>query len=624
MRADAIRIARVSPRLAGVPRLRPTLERWLAECDLSHHGLPPEAIVLVRCLRTNWRDLAADDRAARYSSFATLLGGARRPASGNAEADVVWFVDEAELLACIARDAISGALHGRWWWRALATGAWQATPEVTRWLQAPHQVPPAVQRLGATRTRAWFARWSPGEQAALVAALGHRYTVAGAVAQWVLNGAVSAIGPTTCAADVASPMSTGPEASVRAHRPHEITTLPERLHALCAALADNAGAARDADSVALMASHLPVSQPSAIARKPAAPTARARETSTATSESSMHASSLDQQADDTAALRRGVPAPPTLWHVPSSQPSPREAWKAPHAPLFRSADDPHAPRHERDPVVAAPLDPPTAVDDRLAEPAGPTSLQTRHGGLLFVLNAALQLSLYGDFTQPMHPGLPCTPWRFLWLAGHAWCGRPFRADPLAAWLEKRDLAIGPRCNAGPIADWRIDPAWLAPFAPAIGPWVAGWQAGRFSLRHPAGFTVCDLETSSEGCEALIADEADRLGLAFEQGLRRTVHTRRRARPARPSASRRHGCPEPIWPYLHARLALALDDGDGIASRRRVAAMLALPAQLRTSGDQRLDLDCTLGALPLAVRLAGLDRDPGWIPSAGCDVRFHFS
>ena len=28
-------------------------------------------------------------------------------------------------------------------------------------------------------------------------------------------------------------------------------------------------------------------------------------------------------------------------------------------------------------------------------------------------------------------------------------------------------------------------------------------------------------------------------------------------------------------------------------------------------------------LPLAVRFAGLDRDPGWIPAAGCDVRFHF-
>jgi len=38
---------------------------------------------------------------------------------------------------------------------------------------------------------------------------------------------------------------------------------------------------------------------------------------------------------------------------------------------------------------------------------------------------------------------------------------------------------------------------------------------------------------------------------------------------------------------------------------------------------RLDLHFTLDALPLAVRLAGVDRDPGWIPSAGCDIRFCF-
>ena len=41
------------------------------------------------------------------------------------------------------------------------------------------------------------------------------------------------------------------------------------------------------------------------------------------------------------------------------------------------------------------------------------------------------------------------------------------------------------------------------------------------------------------------------------------------------------------------------------------------------GGERVDLRLPLDRLPLAVRLAGLDRDPGWIPAAGADFRFHF-
>jgi hypothetical protein len=32
----------------------------------------------------------------------------------------------------------------------------------------------------------------------------------------------------------------------------------------------------------------------------------------------------------------------------------------------------------------------------------------------------------------------------------------------------------------------------------------------------------------------------------------------------------------------------------------------------------------LAALPLSIRVAGLDRDPGWIPAAGRTLSFHFT
>jgi hypothetical protein len=37
--------------------------------------------------------------------------------------------------------------------------------------------------------------------------------------------------------------------------------------------------------------------------------------------------------------------------------------------------------------------------------------------------------------------------------------------------------------------------------------------------------------------------------------------------------------------------------------------------------QRIDVHFALALHPLEVRMAGLDRDPGWIPAAGADLRF---
>jgi hypothetical protein len=249
----------------------------------------------------------------------------------------------------------------------------------------------------------------------------------------------------------------------------------------------------------------------------------------------------------------------------------------------------------------------------------PASIDTRYGGLLFVLNAALQLSLYGDFSMPAQRGIACPPWRLLLLAGRAWCGAGFRADPLAGWLARRDSA----CGAPPDPDWRLDAAWLAPFLARQAPWRAAWQDGRFRLLHPAGFVVCDVAATIAQCDGLLAGEMLRLGLADPPRVQCAVVSRAAGTGARSGAPRhRHGCPNLLWPYLHARLALALDDGGASPKRRRIASMLTLPARLQDSGD-RTDLYFSLAALPLAVRLAGLDRDPGWIPAASCDFRFHF-
>ena len=168
-----------------------------------------------------------------------------------------------------------------------------------------------------------------------------------------------------------------------------------------------------------------------------------------------------------------------------------------------------------------------------SEDAHPYRFETRYGGRLFVLNAALELGYYGDFTRPLHRGLACPPWRFLLLVGRAIGGRGFTHDPLKAWLSGR------------------------------------------------------------------------------------------ARPGTPSLKQRREADREVQlllPRLRERLAQAL----GLDGPRRLSrVLLKIAARVEVSAD-RLDAHYPLAALPLEIRYAGLDRDPGWIPAAGCDVRFHFA
>jgi len=72
------------------------------------------------------------------------------------------------------------------------------------------------------------------------------------------------------------------------------------------------------------------------------------------------------------------------------------------------------------------------------------------------------------------------------------------------------------------------------------------------------------------------------------------------------------------PLLQADAARALQR----PARGTLAWLLRRPGRVRLSAT-RLDVHFDLASHPLAIRAAGLDRDPGWIPAAGRHVAFHF-
>lgn len=519
----AIRTARVPARLAGEPRLRQGLERWLAEADPARHGLPAEAIVLVRRLAMGWSALQAGDSATRYAPLATLLAGARRAASADGDADAVWFADEAELLACLARDALAGLLDRRWWWKAIAQqlrgGPWAASSQprqaLMRWLQAPQLMPRALQRLGPARAQAWLASVGTEGLRLSVAALAQAYALADDVEAWVLEGVEPhrADGPRPPPAPRTVAASTPTDAA-------------GRLLRLCDALRSNAAGVASAAALSRLALQFERELPATAERAvEPAPSVENRPTTPHDNATA----SAPAISGPVRATTGQVPATPAPWQ-------PRAASKAVTPQIDSDRSVPLAPARA---PASSDIDthPPVAEPTAVAEPgpqaapldidvALPRLVDTRHGGLLFLLNAALALGLYGDFTQPRHRGLACPPWRLLLLAGQAWAGPGWRRDPLRRRLIER------------------------------------------------------------------------------------------------SAGSREPLPLALWPQLHARVAAALGDDEGLPARTQLRRMLALPARLHDQGE-RLDVFYPLARLPLAVRLAGLDRDPGWIPAAGCDIRFHF-
>src|ERR1700753_3787495 len=126
-----VRRLRASGEVPDALALRLRLERALAAADPHPSGLPPRAVFFVGKLgsrrvrvrgahtrtRAGWTHTVAD-------AIDELARRAARPARSGvpAEAEAVVFINQAELLSCLAADLCDGMLTARWWWQSLFKG----------------------------------------------------------------------------------------------------------------------------------------------------------------------------------------------------------------------------------------------------------------------------------------------------------------------------------------------------------------------------------------------------------------------------------------------------------------------------------------------------------------------
>lgn len=578
------------------PRLRHLLAHWLDTAEDQRHDLPTDAIVLIRQVKASWRAVQqAGQATVQPPSLSAALHSAQHglPLSGapmGAGCASVWFGNEAEVLAGLARDALIGSLAQRWWWRQLVGCHVHDEIVQQRWVASPRHVPLALSLLQTERQdTAWLRHMDEGHRAAMLQALASAFPVDAAVLAWVRHGVALPQGPN----DGDAAWRLARLCAVLAHRPHDAAhggnflvwhnlPLGRATHASASRHSGGTDAAPAQDDIAgthasawvsppppaitrvaqtnLDAAEAADHAPDAVdptakhaSRSQASPGGRGHGSAQprdnvpartihdalavgaqpqAPSPSAAPSSTLGRADIQTTRARASALAPTHIGEAPhthdlsnlhTASPSPEDGAQALDPAARTNADDATQPNRSSLPNPLADRDQ-ARVTATGALPRAAPRTDTPHAGLFFLLNAAIGLGWYGDFTQPQHQGLAASPWQLLRAAGQALVGPSWRDDPLHAWLMAMDT------NPLPWAELR-----------------------------------------------------------------------------------------PLWPKLRARLSLAM----GLPRTQAVQLTVCLPGQMRLRPG-RVDVHASLAQLPLAVRMAGLDRDIGWLPAAGLDIRFHFA
>ncbi|MCK9688552.1 hypothetical protein [Scleromatobacter humisilvae] len=634
---------------------RQRLERALGSLDWAPPGLPWRALLLVRRLVATGQRTPALGRSIAESLRAQAREARRPWVDGTAAGGgAVWFADDDELAACLLREWLRGRAQEPWWCRA-ALG----DEPLSRWLarrvtgHGDRLVPVIAQLASIGLAAAWIARLDDATADAAVRAIARDHA-APAVAS-ALDGATGR----NATSPIHHPCMRASAVAATVHR--VVTAVPElntppptpagaRLMVVALVAARDpvllrsdgfaqvvrdgrtAVSPRSAASlvetgrgrVDLVDEEPGTDQSAELAPRPCGPPSKLRGADASAIDSiprgaptALRQPTRDLSARVSDAIDDLANAPPSH-HDAVMPPSSRPPVREPDAHLrerrrgqrtapptghdMRDAGDtaPASSLHRAETAVASPR-PRTlaALPD-----ARPTA--TSFGGLFYLLNAAIGLGLYGDFTAPAQHGIALSPWRLLAIAGDAWFGDEFARDALAPWLARMGGAEPP--VARPRA-WAVPDAALQPWGhPSVVRYRA--TARRLRLLHPAGFVLFDVPRSGA------APAAQAAALCRERVLLASASVCIDRHAPRPTGDRWQRW---LLPLMQARLARALGVADDQAPIDQVCRSEARVSSRPTW----VDVTFSLAALPLAIRLAGLDRDPGWIPAAGRDVRFHF-
>ncbi len=609
-------------------RSRQRIESVVSVIATPSSGARPRELLVVRrvapavALSLDSSDSARAFRSAVEGQLSQCAANARRPwlHVDASTTDAVLFADEAELVACLVRDWLRGWVAERWWWRSVL---WNLS--VQEWLRR-HVVPRGESLVSALSLLAassdavgWMRELDDAEAEQAISSIVRAYALLG------LEPSI----PTP----PRPPLSHDRSEILEIQKSSRILETQFALERLSRTVPEARALGLGAPQRRLLTLALVLTRAPAWARS--AEFAAAWELLDHTDPAPhIRATTITSTVRRSETLQHGSIAPTTdaapvgesTEHVPLPSDE-RERTPAPTigvpgaVPLASSS--PHSALRSH-PVVdsltqateAAPPSINRASAEPVAEDVLPTAA-TEFGGLFYLLNAALALGLYGDFTAPRASNLALSPWNWLALIGRSWFGAGFESDPLwrvLASLAGRSADEQPDHEFVAPTTWIIDPTWLEPWGRVP---LVQFRSTRTRLQvlHPAGFVLFDVPRVRRSSPAA---QVRHLCRAFpslrDAAIAHATGTTRSDR-GRSGTAR---WMEWLLPYLEARLARSLgvepDAMPALVCRHDAKVVWSLAS---------VDVYLSLAALPLAIRIAGLDRDPGWIPAAGRLIAFHF-
>jgi hypothetical protein len=641
LHVDALRLHAHGDRL----RARQRVEAALGAVDVAACGVAAHELLIVRRIASAPSPVAgaALPRGVE-AALRAAAQRARRPwlHADAAGAQAVVFADEAELIACLVRDWLRGVVLDRWWWRHLLR---RHDPQqwIDRHVLHRGELLAAALAVAARERLAepWIGRLTDVQARNAVAAIARSFRLAIEDEDAKTAGAARA---------VVAPSAPDPSPAARATALAQLQRIVPELRVMCGTapqrtlLAVALAVHRDPVWVrtAQLRRALRLIEPPAMSGSLTAGALPRTAGVAGSGPRSTTAAALPRRADMiTAAAARSAGAA-SARHRPrrggagvASRAASREV-ESTASPAQRarpSAASPGATHPTAKPLhdgagypthVSLPAAPPPAAQSTPTTPWATDAavdvsrhVHTAFGGIFYLANAALALELYGDFSAPRARSIHIAPWDLLALLGRHWCGDAFTRDPLWPLLSElggRNAPVEPRLTPHAPPEWRVPLLWLDVWPDTR---VLHVHATHTHLRllHPAGFDVCDVRRVA-GMSPLTQARllCDELYASADFTLRRVSRAAPHAR------SQRYRWIEWLAGYLEARLAAALVMMDASAAVRLVCCheadihvtLMAVHVYLQ------------LAALPLSIRVAGLDRDPGWIPAAGRTLSFHFT
>ena len=670
---------RIRGKIASAPAAQLRVAAVLGNTDIFPFGVARSAIVFIRklsdplpgVLRLQRNEMQPPHiwQEALTSALDQLVRNAARPAleAVPANANAVIFLDRAELLACLASDWCEGRVITRWWWQSLLIQADVLQVVKRVWLDAPEYIPAALKYL-AVKGKAieWVRCLSAAEVQVFLQCVARRFAlhallpVLDCVADRLSHTQQQSLDRNRKNPAVRVDKNNGLRIKAASNAPwlswvpetdsYGLGTVQQLFLGLVLMLQRAPARVRSASLASeVQRWWVEVAALDEWARELNAPDTLQPEREPREinrKESVFHASQTGEETTSlpktfgkapvsTAAMYMGLERVDSVEldkiglketsadQIEHSRPS----FKERH---FVNAEHSSNQVEHRDLAAVATdeLPPLDVIEDQVTSFVPiEDRIDTQFGGLFYLTNLALYLGLYGDFTTPAEPGIELNIWDFVLLAGHELAGEDLQRDPLWSLLRRlatREEGEQPGSGFEPDDEWRLPAEWLRPFS--TGSFKLSTSDRRLRLVHSEGFLVLDvpLETRNPG------EQLERELKAYESfefrvsSCELSQDSALEEKPKVQNSKLETSFEIRAWldrlmPYVRARLRKALGLGD---TDDPAPVLCRHHARVYVTANH-LDVFFTLVTLPIEIRLAGLDRNPGWVPAAGKFIGFYF-